>query len=311
MKNTLKQEIEKLPFVVRTAYSTGCPGKIMLQFGSNLEENNFEVSCIIMDDNFMKTLGIEMTEGRALQPGDVNKVCFLNEAAFKKFGFDQIDGKKYKIDQEGVYDIIGIVKDFHTGSFHKAIEPVALIYNPDKASWMLSLRIKPGNISADMEQLKQVWRKVLPDELMNITFYDQQFQSMYLKDEKLAQSVFFFTIVAIVLTCMGILSQIIVSSLIRTKEIGIRKVNGARSIEILGLLNRDFMKLVCISFIIACPAAWYAMHAWLQNFAYKTGMSWWVYAVAGLTALFITLITVSWKSWHVSNMNPVEALRYE
>ena len=311
VKSTLKQEIDKLPFVVQTAYSTGSPGYIMLQYGSNIEENNFEVSCIIMDDNFMKTLGIDMTEGRALQPGDVNKVCYLNEAAFKKFGFDRIDGKIYKIGNESGYEIIGIVKDFHTGSFHNAIEPVALIYNPDEASYNLSVRIEPGIVSTDLEQLKEVWRKVFPDELLNITFYDQQFQSMYLKDEKLAQSVTFFTIVAIVLTCMGILSQVIVSSLLRTKEIGIRKVNGARTLEILELLNRDFLKLVVISFVFACPVAWYAIHKWLQSFAYKTNLSWWVFASAGFVALVITLLTVSWQSWRAANRNPVEALRYE
>lgn len=311
IKNTLKQEIEKLPFVERTAYSTGCPGLVMLQYGSNVEDNDFEVGCIIMDENFMNTLGIEMKEGRALNPGDAGKVCYLNEAAVKKFGFGQIDGKKYKVGGLRELDVIGVVKDFHTGSFHNAIEPVALIYSPDESSWMLSIRTRPGNITADLEQLKQVWKKVLPDELLNITFYDQQFQSMYLKDEKLAQSVVFFTIIAIVLTCMGMLSQIIVSSLIRTKEIGIRKVNGARSVEILGMLNKDFMILVGIAFVIACPVAWYAMRAWLQNFAYKTDISWWVYAVAGITALVITMITVSWQSWRTSNMNPVEALRYE
>ncbi len=311
IKNTLKQEIEKLPFVVRTAYSTGCPGLVMLQYGSNVEDNPFDVGCIIMDENFMKTLGIEMKEGRAVNPGDANKVCYLNEAAVKKFGFDQIEGKKYKVGGVKELDVIGVVKDFHTGSFHNAIEPVALIYSPEESSWMLSVRIRPGNIAADLEQLKEVWKKIMPDEMLNITFYDQQFQSMYLKDEKLARSVIFFTIVAIALTCMGMLSQIIVSSLIRTKEIGIRKVNGARSVEILGMLNRDFVILVGIAFVIACPVAWYAMHAWLQNFAYKTDISWWVYGLAGLTALVITMITVSWQSWRTSNMNPVEALRYE
>jgi putative ABC transport system permease protein len=311
IKNSLKQEIEKLPFVVSTAYSTGCPGYLMLQYGSGLEDNNFEVSCIIMDENFIKTLGIEMIDGRAINPGDIDHVCYLNEAAVKKFGFEKIDGKIYKGINDVGHEIIGIVKNFHTGSFHNAVEPVALIYSPDNALYMLSIRIKPGNISGDLEQLKQVWSKLVPDELLNITFYDQQFQSMYVKDEKLGQSVIFFTIVAIALTCMGILSQIIVSSLIRTKEIGIRKVNGARTVEILKMLNMDFVKLVLIAFIIACPVSWYAMQAWLQNFASKTTMNWWVFASAGLIAMFITLITVSWQSWRAARMNPVEALRNE
>jgi putative ABC transport system permease protein len=310
-KTALKQEIDNLPFVTRSAFSMGCPGNIMLRLGSGVEENNFQVNCIIMDSNFISTMGIEMLEGRALHPGDANNVCFLNEAAVKKFGYDRIEGKKYMSGKEGGYDVIGIVKDFHIGSFHNAIDPVALIYNPEEASWMLSVRIKPGNISADLEQLKQVWKRLMPDELLNFTFYDEQFQAMYLKEEKLVQSILFFTVVAIVLTCMGMLSQIIVSSLVRTKEIGIRKVNGATNIEILKILNRDFLQLVIAGFIIACPVSWYVIHTWLQNFAFKTTISWWVFAAAGLIATLITLITVTLQSWRAARMNPVEAIRYE
>jgi putative ABC transport system permease protein len=134
---------------------------------------------------------------------------------------------------------------------------------------------------------------------------------MYVKDEKLARSVIFFTIVAIALTCMGILSQIIISSLIRTKEIGIRKVNGARSLEILAMLNMDFIKVISIAFIIASPAAWYAMHIWLQNFAYKTTMNWWVFIAAGAVAMAVTVLTVSAQSYKTANQNPIESLRYE
>lgn len=310
-KNAFRQEIAKFPFVQETAFSEGCPGKITLRMGSNMEDNNFTVSCIIMDDNFMKTMGIEMLEGRELHEGDRNNVCLLNESAFRQYGYDNIEGKRFMNGKEGGYEIVGIIKDFRIGSFYNAIEPVALIYDPEHASGVLSIRLKPGNMGAYSDQLKGVWKKFLPDELMSITFYDQQFQSMYLKEEKLVQSISFFSIVAIILTCMGILSQVIVTSLIRTKEIGIRKVNGARSFEILAMLNSDFTKVVGIAFVIACPVAWYAIRYWLQNFANKTPMNWWVFAAAGMVALVITLLTVSWQSWRTANMNPVEALRWE
>jgi putative ABC transport system permease protein len=146
---------------------------------------------------------------------------------------------------------------------------------------------------------------------MEFTFYDSQFQAMYEKEDKLVKSITFFSIIAIVLTCMGILGQIFLISMNRTKEIGIRKVNGARISEVLVMLNRDFVKWVAIAFVIATPIAWYAMNQWLQNFAYKTELSWWVFALAGLLALGIALLTVSWQSWRAARRNPVEALRYE
>jgi len=137
------------------------------------------------------------------------------------------------------------------------------------------------------------------------------FQSMYEKEEKLAGSITFFSLIAIVLTCMGILVQIFMICLNRVKEIGIRKINGARISEVMVMLNRDFVKWVAIAFVIATPIAWYVMNKWLENFAYKTELSWWIFALAGVLALGIALLTVSWQSWRAATRNPVEALRYE
>ena len=146
---------------------------------------------------------------------------------------------------------------------------------------------------------------------MEFTFYDSQFQAMYSKEDKLAKSITFFSIIAIVLTCMGILGQIFLISLNRTKEIGIRKVNGAKISEIMTMLNKGFVKWAAIAFVIATPIAYYAMNKWLENFAYKTELSWWIFAIAGLLALGIASLTVSWQSWKAATRNPVEALRHE
>jgi len=156
-----------------------------------------------------------------------------------------------------------------------------------------------------------LWKDLVPNEPLNFTFYDDQFQAMYMKEEKLAKSITFFSLIAIVLTCMGLLGQIFMTSLMRTKEIGVRKVNGATIGEILYMLNKDIIKWVLIAFVIACPIAYYAMEKWLENFAYKTDLSWWVFALAGLITLGITLLTVSWQSWRAATRNPVESLRDE
>ncbi len=134
---------------------------------------------------------------------------------------------------------------------------------------------------------------------------------MYLKEEKLASSVTFFSLIAVALTCMGILGQIFMICLTRVKEIGIRKINGARVSEVLIMLNLDFIKLVVLAFLVATPVAFYIMQKWLENFAYKTRLNWWIFALAGVLALFLTLVTVSWQSWRAATRNPVEALRYE
>jgi putative ABC transport system permease protein len=176
---------------------------------------------------------------------------------------------------------------------------------------VLSIRLSPGNTGQYISQIRQIWKSISPYEPMNFMFYDDYFQSMYAAEEKLASSITFFSLIAIVLTCMGILGQIFMICLNRVKEIGIRKINGAHTSEVMTMLNRDFVKWVAIAFIIATPIAWYAMNKWLESFAYRTELSWWIFALAGLLALVIALITVSWQSWKAATRNPVEALRYE
>jgi putative ABC transport system permease protein len=134
---------------------------------------------------------------------------------------------------------------------------------------------------------------------------------MYQSEERFAKTIGLFALLAIVISCMGIFGQAIFSAELRSKEIGIRKVNGATISEVMAMLNSDFVKLVAVAFIIASPVGWYVMNKWLQGFAYKTGLSWWIFVLAGLMALGISLLTVSWQSWKAATRNPVEALRYE
>jgi putative ABC transport system permease protein len=162
-----------------------------------------------------------------------------------------------------------------------------------------------------MDQIKNIWKQFLPYEVMNYSFYDKEFQAMYSKEDKMVKSITFFSFIAIMLTCMGILAQVFLTSLYRTKEIGIRKVNGAKVTEVMAMLNKDFVKWIVISFVIATPVSLYAIQKWLENFAYKTSISWWVFALAGFMTLGIVLLTVSWQSWRAATRNPVEALRYE
>jgi ABC-type transport system, involved in lipoprotein release, permease component len=310
-QKALKNEVAKLPFVTGSALSNGYPGHINLSMGSGVKDDEFSVNCIHISDDFLETFGLKLTAGRNFLPGDKNQACLMNEAAIKRFGWENLDGKKYKNGREGGYNVVGEVNNFNVESLHAGLTPVALLYEPDKGFNTLSIRLTPGDIGEQIKQLRKTWKTLLPEDPMEFAFYDTQFQAMYAKEDKLAMSITFFSIIAIVLTCMGILGQIFLTSLNRTKEIGVRKVNGAKISEIMALLNRDFVKWVAIAFVIATPIAYFAMNKWLENFAYKTELSWWIFTLAGLMALVIALITVSWQSWKAATRNPVEALRYE
>jgi len=307
----IEEETARLPFVVNNALSLGYPGWINIKMGSGMDEDDFNINCIYVSDNYLETMGLHLMGGRDFSAGDKGSACLMNQEAINRYGWSTIEGKKYDIGGKGGYKVIGEVSNFNVESLHEAISPAAILYEPEGHFNTLSLRLLPGDVGQQIEQLRKVWKDILPDEPMEFAFYDTQFQVMYSKEEKLARSVTFFSFIAIVLTCMGILGQIFLISLNRTKEIGIRKVNGAKISQILAMLNKDFVKWVVIAFVIATPIAYYAMNKWLENFAYKTTLSWWIFALAGVLALGIALLTVSWQSWRAASRNPVEALRYE
>ena len=152
---------------------------------------------------------------------------------------------------------------------------------------------------------------MVPDREIRYNFLNEDLNSWYKNERKTGQIAIILTLIAIFLSGLGFLSLVLLSIHNKTKEIGIRKVNGAKVREIIYLLNVKYIKLITVAFIIASPVAWYAMHRWLQNFAYQTEINWWIFALAGLIALGIALLTVSWQSWRAATRNPVEALRYE
>jgi putative ABC transport system permease protein len=305
--DVLRTEVGKLPFIKSTALSMGCPGMINLKSGSTYDEKNIDINWIDVGDDFINTIGIKLLTGRDFMNGDLNKACLLNEEAFKQLGWKNYEGQKI----DGGYEVIGIMKDFKFESYHSVVEPLGLHFNRNDNSNVLSLRLMPGNTGEQIDKLHDVWNSLSPYEPFSFIFYDDHFQSMYEKEDKLASSITFFSLIALALTCMGILGQVFMICLSRIKEIGIRKINGAKVSEVLFMLNSYLFVLFAIALIIAIPASILIMRKWMENFAYKTGLSWWVFALAGMIVIFITIITVSWQSWKAATRNPVEALRYE
>jgi putative ABC transport system permease protein len=195
-------------------------------------------------------------------------------------------------------------------SMHQEINGVMFRPKGDYTTNVI-LRINGTNIPQTISFIEKTWKEFFPEYPFNYQFYDDLVAQQYEKEQKLANSISIVSGLAMFLCCLGLLGLVLNLVENRVKEIGIRKVNGARISEVLMMLNRDFLKWVVFAFMIATPIAYYAMNRWLDNFAYKTSLSWWIFVLAGLIVLFITVITVTWQSWRVATRNPVDALRYE
>ncbi len=308
--DAMKQRIDQLAFVQNSSLSHGAPGSIYNKMSSNTKDKNqFMFDCVFADDHFLETFDIQLLEGRGFQNSDLNNACLINETAYKKFGWNNLENRKFNNGKEGGYNVVGVVRDFNVASLHTGITPVCILYNPQFDC--INVKLAQGNVREQIQQLKNIWGDFFPDEPMRFSFYDAYFDAFYHKEEREGKAIAVFSIIAFMITCLGLVGQIFQTTNARIKEIGIRKVNGAKITEVMAMLNKDFVKWVAIAFIIATPLAWYSMHKWLENFAYKTNLSWWIFALAGVLALGIALLTVSWQSWKAATRNPVEALRYE
>ncbi|MEO0330404.1 MAG: FtsX-like permease family protein, partial [Bacteroidota bacterium] len=207
-------------------------------------------------------------------------------------------------------EIIGVVKDYHFKSLKQEIEPLTIRLEPVVARFF-SLNISADNMPATIAALRDQWQELAPQRPFNYFFLDEAFDKNYRAEERFGQLFLYFAGVAIFIACLGLLGLISYTIVQRTKEIGVRKVLGATESSIVRLLSKDFLVLVLIAFVIATPIAWYALQQWLADFAYRTPMHWWTFALAGLVTTFIAMLTVSVQSVKAAISNPVDALRSE
>jgi putative ABC transport system permease protein len=202
-----------------------------------------------------------------------------------------------------------VVKDFNYNSMHQAITPLFLWLDEQRGS--MAFRIKTGDIPALVAQVKKQWDAMVPGQPFLYSFMDEDFNAIYRADQRTGNVFIWFAALAIVVACLGLSGLAVFTAEQRTKEIGIRKVHGASVADIVSLLSRDFIKLVLIAIVIAAPVAWYIMNSWLQDFAYRTAIPWWVFLLSGGIAVLIALFTVSFQSVKAALMNPVKSLRTE
>ncbi len=268
-----------------------------------------------VDKNYLKVYQAQMASGRFFSDDYRNdrNAFIINEAAMKKLRWKDIDGKFIKLSFEGQpQPVVGVMKDIVISSLKNPAPPMIFRYGQhNNFPGYLTFRIQPGKKEATLNFMKKTWEKMFPNNQFDYLDVKETYFKNYESEKVLGQTISIFSFFALLLSFLGMLGMISYTAENRTKEIGIRKVNGAKISEILSMLNRDFVKWVLIAFVIATPVAYYAMNKWLENFAYKTTLSWWIFALAGVLALGIALLTVSWQSWKAATRNPVEALRYE
>ncbi|WP_299583671.1 ABC transporter permease [uncultured Sunxiuqinia sp.] len=302
----IQDELEQIPGVVKTAGSSFVPPfnlTLPLQLKYNDEIITFDG--LIMGQGMTTLLEMNYLEGGPFgEYGKGSREVIFNEAAAKKYNLKA--GEFFS-----GFKIQGIVKDFTAHSLRELIQPMAIIQQHPERLRLLAIKTSGENDHEIISRLSTVLKEVDSEQMVNIYSLDEQIKSFYSREENQGELISAFSILATVLSVMGLLGMVLNTNLRKQKEIGIRKVNGATISEILTMLNKDFVKWVVIAFVLACPIAWYAMSKWLENFAYKTTLSWWIFALAGALALGIALLTVSWQSWRAATRNPVEALRYE
>ena len=296
-------------------------------WGGMDSQDTVQASMFWVDEDFAKTYNIEMVKGEFLrqnysdfwkehQLANKNKragksysVSFpvvINETFAKQMNVEDPIGMR--LNNSSV--IVGVAKDFHYRPLRNKISPMVLLNDPQNIM-TVNVRIAPENRTETINFVRDIYKKHRDDREFSYSYFEDELEQVYMAENRLGSLVLKFSILAILIAILGILGLSTFSTERRIKEIGIRKVNGATQTDILAKLNSNFLIWVLAAFVIACPIAYYAMHKWLQNFAYKTELSWWIFALAGVLALSIALLTVSWQSWRAATRNPVEALRNE
>ena len=270
-----------------------------------------------IDADYLNLYQLKLLAGTNIQQTDTLRDLLINDAARKALGFKTPEaaiGHRVSMGGRNSYPIVGVVADFHQKDFHVQIEPLALGATNVRSS-LQTFNIK---LPADRKQwqkalstMEQEWKAIYPNAPFEYEFNDERIANLYESEHRMAKLISLATGVTILVSCLGLFGLATLTAFQRTKEIGIRKVLGATVSGIVGLLSRDFIKLVLIAIIIASPIAWWAMNKWLEDFAYRIDIQWWMFAVAGMTAVVVALLTVSWQAIRAAVANPVDSLRDE
>jgi ABC-type antimicrobial peptide transport system permease subunit len=313
---TVKNELLQYSNITHVTSSSSGPNAIWYSnpvYWEGGSPDDYEsMNYVSVDESYLETFDIELAEGRnfrkALASDKLNYI--VNETAIKHMKMDSPLGKMFSIWQrEG--KIIGVVKDFHSVSLHHEINPIVITQQTFVPNTQLYIRVKPEDLAASLKNIESTLTKFNPEYPFVYTFFDEEFNRDYQEEAKIKSLLQYFSLIVIFISCIGLFGLIAFMTQQLRKEIGIRKIAGAKNMEIVFLVFQSFAKWLLLAIVIAIPISYYFMHKWLENYAYKTDLSWWIFALAGALALGIALLTVSWQTWRAASKNPVESLRYE
>lgn len=312
--NLYKQELEKLPFVSGVTGTWNPPGFTLnnggtLEYESGGEKQDIHIRLAPTDGDFFSVMQTKFLLGNAYLPTDSNKIV-INEKCRQSMNVENPIGMKVRTGfSDTDYEICGVIEDIQNLSLQN--ESQSAIYYLEPEMWAFLVRLKPGDMRTNIAEMETLWKQVEPDQPFRLSFVDEDLAANYQREIRTQKLLTIMSLLAIFISMLGLygLSMQIIQR--RTKEIGIRKVNGATVLEILNMLNKRFVIWVILAFIVAVPLVYYALQKWLESFAYKTRLSWWIFALGGLVALAVALATVSIQSWRAATKNPVDALQYE
>ncbi|MBS1566908.1 MAG: ABC transporter permease [Bacteroidetes bacterium] len=319
-RNAFRDAVLTIPTVKSVALSSSVPGGGNMGAYSELENKNGDmqianIDLYFVDWDYIPQFQIKMVAGRSFDRAfgtDTTQAMVLNETAVKMLGYSspqQAVGRRFRQwGREG--KVIGVMKDFHYRSLAQEIKPLSMRIDSGGTN-LASIKMSAANITSTIAAIENKWKTLIPGRPFSYTFLDESFDKQYRGEQRFGNLFLNFAILAILISCLGLLGLASYSTMQRTREIGVRKVMGATVPNIVSLLSGDFLKLVLLAFVLASPIAWFFMYRWLNDFAYRTHISWWIFALAGITAALIAIATISVQAVRAAMANPVKSLRTE
>ena len=315
---TIKQQLLQDPNITNITSSQvlpiyACPSLTLSQWEGKDDDRTLTLHFFPIGFDFFETMGITMVEGRAFNEemsSDTINSFILNEEAVRQMGMENPVGKTITLQGGEPAYIIGIMKDFNFNTIRNKIAPLMLYIDPNQ-SRVCFIRISGNDTQKTLDYIGKTWKSFEPDYNYDYQFLDERLDNLYRAEQRSNTLINYFTIFAIFISCLGIFGLASFMAEQKTKEIGIRKVMGASVSTIVSMFSSEFVKLVIIGNVLAWPLAWYAMNKWLENFAYHTKLSWWMFAIGAILSILVVLITISYQSYKAATRNPSNSLRYE
>jgi len=313
----IKDEFRNHPGIRAATISSSVPGRWLYYWrmwptGEEIEKT-LMVNCLQVDYDFIPVYGLELIAGRAFDPNmsdSTNRGIILNEAALKAWDWASPETAMKKTIIDNGFPVTGVFKDYHFKGLQNPIEPMGMFLMNEDYRY-ITLVFEVWAVKEVMKWTKAKFEELFPDGVYDYFFLDEDFERQYMQEERISRLVLIFSLIGIIIASLGLIGMVSFSLENRRREIGLRKASGATVTNIYNLLIGGFSRQILIAFIIACPIAWFGGRAWLEDFAYRTNLSWWIFIGAGLVAWLFAIITISLRSLKAANENPVNALRYE